>query len=159
MRCDDVRMTLEECRDGAVPETLREHLAACNKCAVWWKEWQLLSAGFRALAAESVPEASPGFSARVLRRLEEGAASSGWGAAGDFFERAGCRVVWATLLVTLTVLLALVLPSSGPVRGLSEAEYLLAQPSVALMSSDPFLDSVSADFIEPTPTGAEREKK
>jgi len=152
-------MTLEDCRDGAVPETLREHLAACKECTVWWKEWQLLSAGFRALAAESVPEPSLGFSARVLRRLEEGAALSGWGAAGDFFERAGRRVVWATLLMTLTVLLALVLPSSGPVRGLGEPEYLLAQPSVASMSGDPFLDQDSPEFIDPAPTDAESEQK
>ena len=158
MRCDDVRMTLEECRDGAVPETLHEHLAACKECTAWWQEWRLLSAGFRALAAEPAPEPSLGFSARVLRRLEEGA-PFGWGPAGDFFERAGRRVVWATLLVTLTMLLSLVLPSSGPVRGSSDPEYLLAQPSVASMSSDPFLDSDSTDFIEPAPTGAEREKK
>jgi hypothetical protein len=156
MRCDDIRQLLEDCREAAVPELLRSHLAACKECAEWWRDWLDLGASFKALAAEPVPEPSLGFAARVQRRLEEDALP-GWGA--DFFERAGRRAVWATLLVALTVLLALVLPSTGPVRGPGEFESLLAQPSMASVSSDPFVDLDSSDFIEPAPAGAEREKK
>lgn len=139
MRCEDIRMTLAEIRGQEAPEPVRAHLAECRECAVWWREWRLVSAGFRALAEESAPEPSLGFAARVVRRLEDAAGRS-WGIA-DLWELAGRRVVWATLVLTLTAILALVVPSSGPVRGPSEPDYLLAaQPEVASMRNESILD-------------------
>lgn len=149
MRCDDVRVILGESPTGEVPENVRGHLDGCAECSSWWREWRMVSAGFRALAAETVPEPSLEFSRRVLRRLEEGAEPR-WGA-GDFFERAGRRVVWATLLVTLTLLLAIVLPSSGPVRGPGESEFLLAGSEVATVRTQPIIDMDSVDFSELAP--------
>ena len=159
MRCDDVRAILEEIRSDEVPDSVRGHLAGCAECSGWWRERRLVSAGFRALGEEPAPEPSFGFPARVLRRLEE-AADAGRGVA-DFWERAGRRVVWATLLVTLTVLLALVLPSSGPVRGPDEAEFLLARPEVATVRSEPIIGVDSREIFDPAPVpaGVEREKK
>lgn len=159
MRCEDIRIILEEVRGQDAPESVRTHLVSCAECARWWQEWRLMSAGFGLLAQEAVPEPSWGFSERVLRRLEE--ASEGRRGAADFLERAGQRVVWATLVVTLTVVLALVVPSSGPVRAASEPESLLAQPQVASMQNYPIIDVDNAD-IPATPTAlpdVEKEKK
>jgi len=86
-----------------------------------------LRAGWEVLAREPAPEPMLGFRERLLRRLEEASRS---GQAAEFLERAGRRVVWATLALALTLLLALVLPSQGPVRSAEAAElYLLeAEP-------------------------------
>jgi hypothetical protein len=158
MRCDEVRMMLGEVKGGELSDPVRRHLDGCRECTAWWREWRLVSAGFQALAAEPVPEPSWGFATRVVRRLEEGA-ETGWGVA-DFWERAGRRVVWATLVLTLTAILALVVPSSGPVRGQSEPDYLLAaEPDVATMRSEPILDVDTQDVGVPATTpGVERKK-
>jgi hypothetical protein len=158
MRCDDVRMILGEAKAEELSGAVRQHLDGCRECSAWWREWHLVSAGFQALAEEQVPEPSLGFATRVIRRLEKGA-ETGWGV-GDFFERAGRRVVWATLVVTLSALLALVLPSSGPVRGPSEPDYLLAaQPEVATMRSEPILDMDTLDVAAPASAPSVERKK
>jgi hypothetical protein len=143
MRCEDVRTILEEAQGGTAPESVRAHLASCAGCAEWWRNWRLVSGGFRALALEAVPEPSWGFADRVVRRLRE-ADGAGRGAA-DFFERAGRRVVWATLGVTLAVVLALVVPPSGPVRAASEPDNLVAQPQMASAQNYPIIDVDSVD--------------
>src|SRR3989442_15778311 len=114
MRCDEVRELLEELKTLELPAGVREHLAACAGCAAYARDWRLVRAGFVALAAEPVPEPSLGFAARLTRRLGEGV--EGVKRTEQAFERAGRRMVYAALMLTLTVLLALVLPSSGPVR-------------------------------------------
>jgi hypothetical protein len=63
----------------------------------------------------------------------------------DLIERAGRRVVWATFALTLTAVLALVVPSSGPVRAASEPEYLLVQPQVASSQNYQILDVDNVD--------------
>jgi hypothetical protein len=145
MRCDDVRTILEEVRGQEAPDSVREHLASCAGCAEWWRGWRLVSAGFRALSLDSVPEPSWGFPERVLRRLQKAAAEGK--TAADFVERAGRRVVWATLCVTLAVLLALVVPPSGPVRAASEPDNLM----VAATSTQNYsvIDLDSADISTP----------
>jgi hypothetical protein len=162
MRCEVVRMILEELRSGDAPDSVRGHLASCTQCAEWWQAWRMVSAGFRALSREAVPEPSWGFSERVVRRLQE--AGEAGKSAADFLERAGRRVVWATLGVTLTVLLALVVPSSGPVRAASEPDYLLAQPQLASTQNYPIIEVENVDTAEPATTqpvstGVEGEKK
>jgi hypothetical protein len=85
------------------------------------RDARLVQAGFRTLAEEAVPEASLGFASRLVRRLHE------WqekGARSEFFETVGRRFVYATLALTLALLLSLVLPTSGPVRGVAGADFL-----------------------------------
>jgi hypothetical protein len=148
MRCDDVRIMLEEVRSENAPDDVRTHLASCAECAEWWREWRLVSAGFKMLSREEVPEPSWGFPERVVRRLKDAAAA---GRPAEFFERAGRRVVWATLVVTLTVVLSLVVPSSGPVRAASEPEYLSTQYQVSSTQNYPIIDPDYADTAASLP--------
>jgi hypothetical protein len=53
----------------------------------------------------------------------------------DFFERVGRRFVYATLVLTFLTLLALALPSTGPIRGLTSAD--LPAQEATLAYSDP----------------------
>jgi hypothetical protein len=145
MRCDDVRTILEEVRGPEAPESVREHLASCAECAEMWRASRVVNAGFRVLARDSGPEPSWGFPQRVLRRIQEAAGQSK--TAADFLERAGRRVVWATLGVTLAVLLALVVPPSGPVRASSEPDNLV----VATASTENYsvIDVDNSDISTP----------
>jgi hypothetical protein len=96
------------------------------------RDAHLAQAGFRALAEEAVPEASLGFASRLVRRLLE------WeekGARSQFFETVGRRFVYATLALTLALLLSLALPTSGPVRGVTGADFLGLQNNI--QSSQP----------------------
>jgi anti-sigma-K factor RskA len=143
MKCDDVRTILEETRDRNAPEAALTHLASCALCAEWWQEWQMMTEGFRLLSADAGPEPSWGFSERVLRRLQETAEAARGGA--DLIERAGRRVVWATLALTLTAVLALVVPSSGPVRAASEPDSLVVQTQASSSDSYPIVEVDNTD--------------
>lgn len=147
MKCDEVRVFLEESRESGVPEAARSHLASCADCAQWWRDWQMMADGFRLLSMDEGPEPSWGFSERLVRRLGESVESARAGA--DLLERAGRRVVWATLALTLTAVLALVVPSSGPVRAATEPEYLLVQPLPASNQNSQVLDLESSDDSTP----------
>lgn len=162
MRCEEVRESLEEARVEHVPAPIREHLASCKGCEDYARDWRLLRAGWRALAEEPVQKASLGFVARLARRLEEAAETSS--AAQEFLERAGRRVVYATVLLALIVLLILVLPSSGPLRGPATAELYLAEPGVIAARSDPIFTDEFPDNYPRAPVslngeGEKREKK
>jgi hypothetical protein len=105
------------------------------------RDARLAQAGFRALAEEAAPEASLGFASRLIRRLQE------WeekGARSEFFETVGRRFVYATLALTLALLLSLVLPTSGPVRGVAGADFLGLQTNS--QSSQP--DVVGGDLSD-----------
>ncbi len=82
-----------------VPPTI----ATCAWCAQ----------GFSLLRQEEAPAPSLGFAERLVRQLGE---MSRVPSMADFFERVGRRFVYATLALTLLALLALALPSTGPVR-------------------------------------------
>ncbi len=116
-----------------------------------------MTEGFRLLAQDAVPEPSWGFSERVARRLNESAQAER--GAADLIERAGRRVVWATLALTLTAVLALVVPSSGPVRAATEPEYLVAQPATASGQNYEIVDVDNGDDATPraTPPAASTE--
>jgi hypothetical protein len=135
MRCEDVHRIIAEDWPEEIPAAVREHLAGCPGCGALAREYGLVRAGFRALAAEPVPEPSWGFAVRVLRRLEESPVPEG----EEFLERVGKRVVYASFLLALTLLLALALPSSGPLRGPTAADFYLAQQESVTMGSDPIL--------------------
>ena len=159
MRCEDVRTILEEVRGPDAPESVRTHLASCATCAEWWRDWRLLSAGFRALSRETVPEPSWGFPDRVVRRLQQ--ATEAGSVAADLLEKAGRRVVWATLGVTLAVLLALVVPPSGPVRAANDPDNLLVQQQVASTQTYPVVEIDNSDASVPVRVAPEvgREKQ
>jgi hypothetical protein len=121
MDCKEIRDLVSELWGDELPGEAREHLSKCAGCEVFWRDARLVQAGFRALAEEAVPEASLGFASRVVRRLQE------WeekGARSEFFEAVGRRFVYATLALTLALLVSLALPTSGPVRGVAGADFL-----------------------------------
>jgi predicted anti-sigma-YlaC factor YlaD len=129
MDCKTIRDLVSELWDGELPAEVRVHLSKCAGCEAFWRDARLVQAGFRALAEEAAPEASLGFASRLVRRLQE------WeeiGARSDFFETVGRRFVYATLALTMAVLLSLALPNTGPVRGVAGADFLgLQSPSQA----------------------------
>src|SRR5258708_16273217 len=108
MRCKDIREALETLDNREFPAIIREHTAICVDCRAYVRDWQLLRCGFRALAEENVPDASVGFVVRLVRRLGENRVRGG----AEFLEEVGRRVVFATLLVTLALVLSLVIPSA-----------------------------------------------
>lgn len=107
MGCKDIREILETCDE--LPSGVREHVAGCPACQAHASGLAVLRQGLHLLNQDPVPEPSVGFRVRVLRRLEERAGR-------DFLEYAGRRVVYATLVLVLVLLLAMIVPSSGPVR-------------------------------------------
>lgn len=143
MTCDDVRAILEETGESAAPESVRAHVAACGLCAEWLKDWRTMTEGFHLLARDVGPEPSWGFAERVVRRLDDSV--NPLRGAADLVERAGRRVVWATLAMTFAAVMALIVPSSGPVRAASEPEYLLVQPQGISGPNEQILDVDNID--------------
>lgn len=109
MRCREVRGILEPESLKTISSPVKQHLAVCSECRSYVSGLWRLTQGMNLLAQEPAPEPSIGFHARVLRRLEDEAS---WA----FLESVGRRVVYATLVLVLLLLLAMALPSSGPVR-------------------------------------------
>jgi len=132
MRCDDFRMMVEEERADAVPELLRAHLEKCAACRSYAEDWGRVSEAFRAAAADPLPEPTFGFTDRLLRRLASPPGAER--AAREFVERVGRRVAFATMLLATLTLLALGLPTSGPVREPASAD-LMAQADQASNSN------------------------
>jgi len=136
MDCKEIRDLVGERWGEELPAEAREHLSKCAGCEAYWRNARFLEAGFRALAEETPPGASLGFASRLVRRLQEWDAT---GARSEFFETVGRRFVYATLALTLALLLSLALPSTGPVRGVAGADFLglqsrnqAAQPDVVV---------------------------
>ncbi|SPE23864.1 hypothetical protein SBA2_170020 [Acidobacteriia bacterium SbA2] len=121
MDCRAIRDLIGERWGEELPAEAREHLSQCAGCEAYWRRALFLQAGFHALAEETPPQASFGFASRLVRRLEEWDAT---GARSEFFETVGRRFVYATLALTLALLLSLALPSTGPVRGVAGADFL-----------------------------------
>src|SRR5579859_146796 len=149
MRCKDVEIILEEAKPKSLSEPVREHLSDCNSCRGMWRDLLLLRAGFAALAEDPAPQASLGFGARLIRRLEF--VQDPGSAAAEFFERVGRRFVLAGLLLAMLFILALVLPSSGPLRGPATAEVYLAQPEPSTQREAPILGDEFSDSNDITP--------
>lgn len=137
MRCEQLLEDLQAFETAELPAPLREHLASCGTCRSYAEDWRLARAGFRLLASEALPELSPGFAARLLRHVD-GLAEAGR-SSEEFLERVGLRFVYASLLLTVTVLLALLLPSSGPLRARTTADLYYAGQEAFISESDPIL--------------------
>ncbi|MBZ5515858.1 MAG: hypothetical protein LAN62_13640 [Acidobacteriia bacterium] len=134
MRCKDARAILIGNEADKASAALLEHVAACPSCQAYARDAEGLRGGFRAFAREAVPEPSWGFAARVLRRLDE---LEERGRRANFLELVGRRVVYAAGVLTLLLILALVLPASGPLRGPTTAQLYWAQPDATLVASNP----------------------
>ena len=118
MRCGKVREGLLEGEPW--PTEFARHLETCPACASYVRDWQQLQTGLRGVAADPVPEPTIGFTARLLRRLQEATADER--ALEVFLERAGRRFVSVALLAALLLVLAVLMPQSGPVSSLSAAD-------------------------------------
>jgi hypothetical protein len=134
MHCNELRERLDELWAGEHSAEVREHLTGCLACEGYLRKARLLRAGLLVLAEEPAPEPSVGFAARLVRALGK---ATEQGAAEEFLERVGRRFVYATSILTLIALLALILPSSGPVRGSATANLLVPQPEVVTAGLDP----------------------
>lgn len=147
MRCDVVREMVEEGIE--VPAGVQAHVASCPACAEYLRRWELLRTGFATLKVEEPPQASLGFTERLLRQL--GNARGNAQTAQQFIVEAGRRVVYATLLVALMLILGLVLPSSGPLRTPQAAESILSQTEVATVSPDQIIGISDAAYTSNVP--------
>ena len=149
MRCEEVWTILEEEPTAELSPPVREHLKVCRACAAYARDWRLVAAGLHELSREPVPEASWGFAARVVRRIEE--ATAILRPRPEFVEQVGRRFVYATLMLTLVLLLGLLLPSSGPLRGPAATEYYLVRPEVVSARADITLGEEFPDLQEAMP--------
>src|SRR5579859_2752250 len=148
MRCKNVQAIMTEAGTNSLAEPIREHLSGCDSCRGMWRDLLLLHAGFTALAGDPPPQPSHGFGSRLIRRLEF--VRDPGGAAAEFFERVGRRFVLAGLLLAMLFILALVLPSSGPLRGPATAEVYLAQPEPGTQREVPILGDEFSDSNDST---------
>ena len=145
MRCKEAQDILIS---GGTDARVSDHLQVCPVCKVFAHDWEDLQEGWHALAARPSPEPSWGFAQRVLRRLEELPARAG--AEENFFERVGRRVVYAASFLALILLIALALPSSGPLRGPMPTEVIVAQSDRLNLAGSVFTDD-TADSPEVNP--------
>ena len=152
MHCKDVKAILEEGAEGILSPSIQEHLSACGGCREMRSDLWLMQAGFRVLAEELPPEASLGFSARVVRRLESVVESGG--ATAEFFERIGRRFVLAGLLLTMSLILAFALPSSGPLRGPAPDEPYLTQSEGSSSGESTYLADEFGDTHDASPSNS-----
>ena len=143
MRCDQVLEILLEA-GGESAASVQEHVRGCAACEATARDWRALRLGFVAMAAESVPEPSAGFARRLIRRLGE---VEPWRGGEAFFELVGRRFVYAALLLAATLLLALVLPATGPVRAPTSSEIYLAQPEVVEAQNDTVFPGQSVEDV------------
>jgi len=136
MRCKETKDWFEGRGEGQMPASVREHLRTCVACRTDERDWRLVQTGFRALSREPVPDPSTGFLARLTRRLAE--ASLAGRAAAQFWDLVGRRVILVGSLLMLTIVIALMLPTSGPWRSPVGLDLSLLQAEVAV-ENDPVL--------------------
>ena len=136
MRCKETESWFEDGQGGEMSPSVREHLRTCPACQADEQDWRLVRTGFRVLSQEPVPDASTGFAARLTRRLAEPALAGR--AATQFWDLVGRRVILVGSLLTLTLVMALVLPPSGPWRSTAGLDLSLLQAEVAA-ENDPVL--------------------
>ena len=144
MHCDEWQERLVELWGEALTPEMERHASECPACRRQLQDERLIVAGFRSLKLEPAPEASLGFSDRLVRRLADMGSRPG---ISDFFELIGRRFVYATLALTFLALLALVLPSAGPVRGVS-ADLLMPAQEITQARLDPLSDLGSPDLAQ-----------
>ena len=148
MECNDVRERLDNLWESDVTAEVHQHLRQCSACREYHLDLRLVRSGFRLLKLEESPEPSIGFAERLVRRLGEISAAP---TVAEFFERVGRRFVYATLTLTFLALLALAVPSTGPVRGLSSNDIQIAPQEASLTYSDPVGDPAVQEAPELAP--------
>lgn len=151
MRCEDFRERLDEWWEGEPTADARRHLAQCPECAVRYRDLRLVRAGLHLWKQEAVPLPTLGFADRLVRQVGELAQAPGL---ADFFERAGKRFVYAALVLTFLAILAMALPATGPVRGLSVADIQPSAQESLLAYSDPLGETSSPEVPEVPPVDA-----
>lgn len=135
MQCEDVRNVLADLDKGAWPPEVHEHLLVCADCRAEAEDWRELRAGFRVLQQEAVPEATVGFTERLLRQLP--LQDGGREAALSFWEVAGRRFVYASMLLVMAILVAMLLPSSGPLRPSASVDTYLPRTEMVASQNYP----------------------
>ena len=134
MHCDDIRERIDNLWEGEQSAEVRQHLTQCESCTSYLRDLRLVRGGFRLLKGEEAPQPSLGFAERLVRQLGEMGRQP---SVADFFEQVGRRFVYATLVLTFLTLLAMALPSTGPVRGLTAADIQMSATEASLAYSDP----------------------
>jgi hypothetical protein len=152
MRCDDIRGRLDTLWEGDPAPEFRQHLGQCVACARYFRDMRLVRTGLQALKHEAPPEPSTGFAERLVRQLGE---LSKQHAVGEFFEQAGRRFVYATLVLAFLMLLALALPETGPVRGQAAVDFLMPGQEATLLRSDPLGEISSQDVSDVLPINSQ----
>lgn len=137
MICDEVRERLANLWDSEVEADIRCHLAQCAECRHYHVNLRLVRSGFRQLRLDEAPEPSLGFAERVVRQLGDLSKAP---SVAEFFELVGRRFVYATLVLTFVALLAMALPATGPVRGLTSNDIQITSQEATLAYSDPVGD-------------------
>ena len=134
MRCNHIRERLDNLWEGEETAELRQHLTQCAACARYYRDLRLVRAGLRLWQREEAPEPSLGFAERLVRQLGELSKAP---SVADFFEQVGRRFVYATFVLTFLAVLAVALPPTGPVRGLSASDLQMSAQEASLAYSDP----------------------
>jgi anti-sigma factor RsiW len=150
MRCEEIREILEE-RGAEALGAVRTHLESCAGCAAYARDWETVRQGFELVRAETAAEPSLGFAARLMRRLDESQPFL----TQEFFEAVGRRFVPATFALALLALLALALPSSGPLRGPATSDLLVAQSEVEVATADPMIYGFESGYAAYLPETGE----
>lgn len=151
MLCDDVRDRLNVLWEAGQPPDVGQHLAECAACVEYYRDLRLLRSGFHLLQREQAPEPSLGFAERLVRQLGNLSRAP---SVAEFFERVGRRFVYATFVLTLLTLLALVLPASGPVRSLAAGDIQVPVKEASLLYSDPIGETGLQDNPDQAPAYA-----
>lgn len=127
---EPVRSQLEDILHGRLRAGRREaveaHLAECADCVEELREMRLYSGAVRALKAIDVPEAAPGFYARVLQRVEAQGRPSFWNLLLD--PVFGRRLVYATGAMFLLMASFLLATSGGQPELARTPVEVMAQP-------------------------------
>jgi hypothetical protein len=134
MRCNHIREQWDELWEGEATAEVRQHLTQCAACARHYRDLRLVRSGLHLWKREEAPEPSLGFAERLVRQLGEMSKAP---SVADFFESVGRRFVYAGLVLTFLALLALALPPTGPVRGLTAADIQISAQEASLAYSDP----------------------
>jgi len=148
MRCDDLREKFELLWEEPLSAEMREHLTRCVACSQYHRDLRLVRSGLRMWKNEEAVTPSVGFAERLVRQLGELSKAP---SVADFFERIGKRFVYATMVLTLMVLLGLALPASGPVRGLAATDIQISGSDAYLASSNPMGEFEAQEIPEAAP--------
>jgi hypothetical protein len=142
VNCRQARKILRSEEGKIVPLHAQEHLGGCAECRSYAVRLSRIEEGIRILALDPPPEPSIGFCERLIRRLEQRVNEP-----ADFLEYVGRRVVFASLVLVLFLLLVMIVPPSGPLRHkTATASYWPPEQSV---TAQEFLSP--SETLPPTP--------